>query len=146
MSNKYFDRYAVITTKDKKKINIKKSRFYIGGNKKYYGKKYIIVPDTEGYKDKVHFIDEIYSFDNNILRFLSSTYKKPVIINTIEHSKDNSEEIPITVIQDYEESETEILSVSDIIDFESDLAVMDHKKIVSKDELKDKKGFLLLKK
>lgn len=147
---KYFDKYAKITTKDNRKFNIKKLRIYIGGKKKYYGKKYIVIPDTKGFQDKVSFIDEIYSLDNNILRYLSSTYTKPIIINTIEHSIDNSEEKPITVIYDYEDASTEILSLSDIVDFESDLAVMNHKKIIPRDQLKEKKfkekrGFILLK-
>lgn len=145
MSNKFFDKYAVITTKDNKKINIKKLRIYVGGKKKYYGKKYIIFPDSEGYQDQVHFVDEVYSLDNNILRFLSDTLEKPMIINTIEHSIDNSEEKPITVIQDYEDSKTEILSIPDITRFESDLIVMENEKIISKDK-ENKKGFLLLRK
>ncbi len=147
MKNKYFDKYAIITTKDNKKYNIKKIRFYIAGKKHYYGKKYVIFPDKEEFHEEVHLLNEIYSFDNSIIRYLSDTFKNPVILNTIEHTNNNSEEKPITVIQEYEENKTEILSIPEIVKFESDLMVIEHNKIKLKDKEKEKerkKGIKML--
>lgn len=142
MSNKYFDKYAQITTKDNKKYRIVKRRLYIANGKNYYGKKYIIIPETEGYKD-MHLVNEIYSFDDNVLRILSDTYHSPKTLNTIEHSNDNSEDKPITVITDFDSNETEILSVTDIKKFESDKMIFDDKKYtLKKDEMKPKFNIL----
>ena len=141
MANKYFDKYAQITTADNKKYKIVKRRLYIANGKNYYGKKYIIIPEVDSYSD-MHLIDEIYSFDDNVLRFLSNTYHNPTILNTIEHSADNSEDKPITVITDYNEQETEILSVPNIKKFESDKMIIDNKKYVKKDQMQPKFNIL----
>ena len=143
MGNNLFDKYAEITTNDNKTYKIVKRRLYIAKGKNYYGKKYIMIPESNNQED-MHFVDEVYSFDDNVLRFLSDTYHKPTILNTIEHSIDKSIDKPITIITDFDSEETEILSIGNIRKFESDKLYIDNKKTIKKDEMKPK--FNILKK
>ncbi len=148
--NKYFDKFATITTKDNKIFNIRKMRIYIGGKINYYGKQYIITPEIEGKEQDFKIINDIYSFDNDRLRFLSDSFKKPIVFDTIEHSVDNSIEKPIRVIQEYDESLTQIDSISNIVKIESDLIIYENDKIINKTEQKQKRNLfnkgLILKK
>lgn len=148
--NKYFDKFATITTKDNKIFNIRKMRIYIGGKINYYGKQYIITPEIEGKEQDFKIINDVYSFDNDRLRFLSDSFKNPIVFDTIEHSVDNSIEKPIRVIQEYDESLTQIDSISNIVKIESDLIIYENDKIVNKTEQKQKRNLfnkgLILKK
>ena len=125
MSNKLFNEYAIITTKDKKIYNIQKERIYIGGKTNYYGKLYVITSNNN-VDNKLHIIDEVYSFDNSRLRFLCDIYNSPKKFNTIEHAQNNSVENKITVVESYDTKTNEICSIgniesihSDLIDYES---------------------------
>lgn len=120
MANKLFNEYAVITTKDKKTYNIQKERIFIGGKTNYYGKLYIITSDSDT-ENKLHIVNEVYSFDNNRLRFLSDIYSSPKKFKTIEHSQDHSIENKITVIETYDTKTNEICSIGNIQSFHSDL-------------------------
>ena len=139
--NKYFNKYARITTNDNKIFNIRKIRMYVGGNIHYYGKQYVITPENSTDED-TRIIDEIYSLDGKRFRFLSDTIKKPVILDTIEHSPDNTEDRPIRVITEYEDAKTEIISIPDINKFESDLCIYENDKFYDKSnsDEKDKKS------
>ena len=139
--NKYFDKFAHITTNDDKTYRIVKRRLYIANGKNYYGKKYIIVPEQNENED-IHFVDDVYSLDDNVLRFLSDTYHNPSILHTIEHSNNNSIDNPITIITDFDSEETEILSVDNIKKFESDKIIIENKKYVKKDDMKPKFNIL----
>lgn len=119
MKKQLFDEYATFTTKDNRTYNIQKERIYIGGKSDYYGKLYIITSDDKS-KD-MHVIDEIYSFDNNRLRFLEDIYSNTDKFKTIEHSQNNSIDRPITVVRDYETRVRELNSIGDIKEFHSDL-------------------------
>lgn len=132
-NNKYLKNYARITTSDNKVFTIKKIRIYIGGKINYYGKQYVIKPENSENND-LKILDEIYSLDEkeHRFRFLSDTISNPVIFDTIEHSADNSEEKPIRVIEDYENFKTEIISIPNVVTFESDTCIYNKGKLIDK--------------
>ena len=122
MNNKYikFKKRATITTNIDEKYLLEKNRFFImphRGIKKYkhkYGNACTITkldPITGEFNSKdVSFITEVYSFDDNRLRFLMDTYKDAKKFDTELH--DNGKELPITVIEDSEGKYQTIESIS----------------------------------
>ena len=118
---KLFKKKATITTSNNETYNIKAGRYFImpkygkRRHKHVYGNKY-----TESLKpNDISFIGEIFSFDDNRLRFLKETYKDTKIFDTEEH--DNGIERPITVIEAYDDMSKQISSIGNIVRFESDI-------------------------
>ena len=126
---KLFKKKATITTSNNETYNIKAGRYFImpkygkRRHKHVYGNKYVITkvePETESLKpNDISFIGEIFSFDDNRLRFLKETYKDTKIFDTEEH--DNGIESPITVIEAYDDMSKQISSIGNIVRFESDI-------------------------
>lgn len=66
----------------------------------------------------VSVISEIYSFDDNRLRFLMDTYKGTKTYDTEMH--DNGKELPITVVEKYD-SKIQTIESLEVLKFESDI-------------------------
>ena len=66
----------------------------------------------------VSVISEIYSFDDNRLRFLMDSYKNVKTYDTEMH--DDGKELPITVVEKYDEKKQSIESLN-VIRFDSDI-------------------------
>ena len=131
-----FKRKATITTSNNDKYKIESSRYFIMPmykNKHRIRHKYgnaftitkVLPPEEETLKpNDISFIGEIYSFDDNRLRFLQDTYKDATAFDTEMH--DNGKELPITVIEKYDQKVQTIESIGDIVKFESDIDSMSY--------------------
>ena len=126
---KLFNKTATITTSNNDKYVIESGRYFImpkrKNNRRYkhrYGNACTITKvDSEETltPNNISFIGEIYSFENNRLRFLENTYKNAKSYDTELH--DNGKELPITVIETYDEKTQSIASIGDIVKFDSDI-------------------------
>ena len=128
---KYFKRSATITTSNNDTYKIETRRYFVMpkyGKKRIkhkYGNACTITKlDKNNNSDvltpnDISFIGEIYSFENNRLRFLQDTYKGVKAYDTELH--DNGKELPITVIETYDSKTQCITSIGDIIEFKSDI-------------------------
>ena len=134
--NKLFKKSATITTSDNGKYQIESSRVFIMPKyrknyriKHKYGNEFTIKKVSENGEPLVtkdiSFIGEIYSFDNDRLRFLMDTYKDATVIDTELH--DNGKELPITVIENYSDKTQCIASIGNIIKFDSDIEEQSYK-------------------
>ena len=133
--NKLFNKTATITTSNNDKYEIKSSRYFImpkRGKKRYkhrYGNACTITklnPNEETLKvNDISFIGEIYSFENNRIRFLEDKYIGVNSFDTEMH--DNGKELPITVIETYDDKKQTISSIGDIIEFKSDIPEQSYK-------------------
>ena len=122
-----FKKQATITTPDGCYV-LERKRYFImphRGVRKYkhkYGNICTISKLDENnnklHLDNVGVISEIYSFDDNRLRFLMDTYKGIKSYDTEMH--DNGKELPITVVEKYDEKKQSIESL-DVIKFDSDI-------------------------
>ncbi|MBR4830671.1 MAG: hypothetical protein IKZ96_02775 [Bacilli bacterium] len=122
-----FKKQATITTPDGCYV-LERSRFFImphRGRKRYkhrFGNICTIskLDDTKSkiLLDDINVVSEIYSFDDNRLRFLMDTYKDAKVFDTEMH--DNGKELPITVIEKYDDKKQSIRSL-DVLKFESDM-------------------------
>ena len=122
-----FKKMATITTSDGCYV-LERSRFFImphRGRKRYKHKfgNLCTISKLDKDKNKLHvddvsIISEIYSFDDNRLRFLMDTYKDAKVFDTEMH--DNGKELPITVIEKYDDKKQSIRSL-DVLKFESDI-------------------------
>ncbi len=128
--NKLFRKSATITTSNNDKYVIESGRYFIMPKrsknrriKHKYGNAYTITKvestDETLKPNDISFIGEIYSFENNRLRFLENTYKDVHAFDTELH--DNGKELPITVIETYGDRTQTISSIGDIIKFDSDI-------------------------
>ena len=133
--NKLFNKKATITTSNNDKYQIESSRFFIMPKykrnrriKHKYGNEFTITKLVDGeplVTNDISFIGEIYSFDNNRLRFLMDTYKDATMFDTELH--DNGKELPITVVEDYSDKTQCIASIGNIIKFDSDIEEQSYK-------------------
>lgn len=152
--NKLFKKSATITTSNNDTYKIESGRYFIMpkfGKKRIkhqYGNACKITridknQDEVLSPNDVSFIGEIFSFENNRLRFLQSTYTDVKAFDTELH--DNGKELPITVIETYGDKTSRISSIGDIVKFESDIKeqsyVIDIKvlKLLMKEKSKHKK-------
>lgn len=136
--DKLFNKSATITTSNNDKYEIKSGRYFIMPKrnknrriKHKYGNIYTISKvnqneseDTLKVND-ISTIGEIYSFENNRIRFLKNTYKNVHAFDTEMH--DNGKELPITVIETYDDKTQCIASIGDIIEFKSDIEEQSYK-------------------
>ena len=126
---KLFNKKATIITSNNDKYLLERSRFFIMPRK---GRKRIrhkfgnvctinrLDEDNNKLEVKdVSIISEIYSFENNRLRFLIDTYKGANVYSTEMH--DNGKELPITVVESYDDKIQYISSIGDIVRVESDI-------------------------
>ena len=135
--DKLFNKTATITTSNNDTYKIESGRYFIMpkyGKRRYrhrYGNAFTITKldnNKEGElltPNDISFIGEIYSFENNRLRFLQDTYKDVKAFDTELH--DNGKELPITVIEGYDEKTQCISSIGDIIEFKSDIEEQSYK-------------------
>ena len=130
MNNNFvkFKKRATITTANNDRFLLERNRFFImphRGIKNYKHKYGNICTITKLDHDNnvlrpndVSFITDIFSFDDNRLRFLVETYKGATMFDTEMH--DNGKELPITVIEKYDDKKQTIGSLS-IKDIKTDL-------------------------
>lgn len=130
--NRYFDNYLDITKKDGKKIHIERKNVYINDFSQFDGFVNIIKKGSN-----VVILREIYSFDDKRLRYSYDEYINPKVFNTYEIG-DNGVEIPITVIETYDEKINKIGSIGNILKINPD-------KLNNKEENKKPKILKLFK-
>lgn len=124
---KLFDKYLIITTSKEDKFNIKKENIYINdSSESYYGQRYIVTSDKLNNKN-LYVLRNIYSLEDNRLRYSYDKYINVKIVNTIEKMEDNSEE-KLLVVETYEKKETLIGSIGNIRRIDSDKLPAEEKK------------------
>lgn len=115
---KLFDKYLNITTSNETKYNINKKEIYINDSSSSYGQKYIVTSDKLN-KKNLYILKEIYSFEDNRLRYSYELYTNVKLVNTVEKMTDNSEK-NITVIEKYDDKKVLIGSIGNIRRIDSD--------------------------
>lgn len=115
---KLFDKYLDITTSNETKYNIKKKDLYINDSSSLYGQKYIVTSDKLN-KKNLYILKEIYSFEDNRLRYCYELYTNVKLVNTIEKMPDNTEK-SITVVERYDDKKVLIGSIGNIKRIDSD--------------------------
>ena len=134
MDKKLFNKKLQIITEDNKEYIIEKKNIFIHGSLTDYSTADIMKKDKN-----VYIIKEIYSFDDNRMRFSYIEYENAKVFETIE--KEDGEEVPVMVIENYDNEKTFVGSIGNIIELSSDLNIKEH------DKHKDKPKILkLLKK
>lgn len=135
--NKLFNKSATIITSNNDKYVIESGRYFImpkrknnHRNKHKYGNACTITkvePETNELliPNDISFILETYSLEDNRLRFLEETFKNTKSFDTEEHN--NGKELPITVVEGYEDKVKSITSIGDIVVFESDIPEKSYK-------------------
>lgn len=113
-----FDKYLYVTTTNEEKYKIEKKKIYINGSSSFYGKKYIVTSDKLNNKN-LYILKNIYSLEDNRLRFCYEEYPNAKLVNTIEKYDDNSEK-RILVIEKYDDKKTLIGSIGNIKRIDSD--------------------------
>lgn len=124
-----FNEYLDVTTSDNKVFHINKKQIYINDSSSYYGKKYIVTSDEFNRKN-LYILNEIYSLEDNRLRYLYTRYTDVKLVNTIEINS-NGNEIPIMVLESYDKKNDGISSIGNIKRIDSDkIDEMNKKKIL----------------
>lgn len=124
---KLFDKYLIITTSKEDKFNIKKENIYINdSSESYYGQRYVVTSDKLNNKN-LYILRNIYSLEDNRLRYSYDKYSNVKIVNTIEKMEDNSEK-KLLVVETYEKKETLIGSIGNIRRIDSDKLQKEEKK------------------
>lgn len=121
--NKYFDNYLDITTKDGKTIHIEKKNVYINDSSQISGNINIIRRKN----NNIIVLKEVYSYEDKRLRYSYDEYTNPKVFDTYEINE-SGEEIPITVIETYNEKQTKIGSIGNIRKVDSDKEFVINKK------------------
>lgn len=121
--NKYFDNYLDITTKDGKTIHIEKKNVYINDSSQTSGNINIIRRKN----NNIVVLKEVYSYEDKRLRYSYDEYTNPKVFDTYEINE-SGEEIPITVIETYNEKQTKIGSIGNIRKVDSDKEFVTNKK------------------
>lgn len=117
--SKLFDKYLEITANRTDKIRVEKKKIYINDSSEYYGERYIVTSDKFN-KRNLYILREIYSLDNNRLRYLYERYNDVKLVETIETKEDGFEE-KITVVEYYKEKKSLIGSIGNIKKIDSDI-------------------------
>lgn len=121
--NRYFDNYLDITTKDGKTIHIEKKNVYINDSSQTSGNINIIRRKN----NNIVVLKEVYSYEDKRLRYSYDEYTNPKVFDTYEINE-SGEEIPITVIETYNEKQTKIGSIGNIRKVDSDKEFVTNKK------------------
>lgn len=121
--NKYFDNYLDITTKDGKTIHIEKKNVYINDSSQISGNINIIRRKN----NNIIVLKEVYSYEDKRLRYSYNEYTDPKVFDTYEINE-SGEEVPITVIETYNEKQTKIGSIGNIRKVNSDKEFVTNKK------------------
>lgn len=129
---KLFDEYLDIKTTNEAKYSIQKKDIYINDSSSFYGQRYIVTSDKLNNKN-LYVLKEIYSFEDNRLRYSCERYTNVKIVNTIEKTPDNTEK-PILVVEKYDDKQILINSIGNIKRIDSDkLDEMNEKRKQKKD-------------
>lgn len=123
--NKLFDKTLDITTKNDKKFHIENRRLYIHDFSFNQDKANIII---EG--NNIYVIREVYSYDNDRIRYLYDVYEDIKSYETYEKSDDGSKEIPTYVVESYKRKSTCIGSIGNIVKIDSDKALRPNNRVV----------------
>lgn len=133
-NNKLLEKYANITTFDGKKYKIRTKNYYI--SKSNFGE-VLVVKAKDSTNKNLYILKEVYSLDDNRLRFLCDIYKNVNTFSTIEKNI-NGDEKNIIVLNDYQDYKERIMSIGNIKSIKTDLINIEEK---SKFKLlKKKKG------
>lgn len=122
-NNKLLNKYANITTFDGKKYKIRPKNFYISNNN--FGE-VLVVKAKDSSNKNLYILKEVYSLDNNRLRFLCDIYKDVNTFSTIEKNI-NGEEKRIIVLNDYQDYKERIMSIGNIKSMKTDLINIEEK-------------------
>lgn len=117
--SKLFNKYLTITTNDNTKIRLEKKYIYFNDSSEYCGQRYIVTSDKFN-KKNLYVLREIYSLENNRLRYLYEKYSDVTLVDTIEKQNDGSEK-NITVVECYSEKKSLIGSIGNITRIDSDI-------------------------
>ena len=114
-----YDKYLFITTTNGSKYKIEKKNIYINDSSSFYGDRYILKSDKDN-KD-LYILHEIYSLEDNRLRFCYEVYKNVKLVTTIEKDEDNNER-NILVVETYDNNSKQVLigSIGNIARIDSD--------------------------
>ena len=112
--NKLFDKYLDITTKDDKTYRIEHKNVLICDANTLYGKINVLEMNNN-----IYIIKEVYSLENNILRYSYIEYNSPKYYTSIE-KHDDGNETPIFVIESFKSKKTHIGSINNIKNINSD--------------------------
>lgn len=122
MKRKLFNKTLNITTKENKKYTIENKNVFIHGSLENYTNADIMQKDNN-----IYIIKEIYSYEDDRIRFSYIEYVNAKAYNTIE--KDDEREIPVMVIENYDRVNTFIDSIGNITELTSDLEQEKHKEL-----------------
>ncbi len=112
--DKIFDKNLDITTKEGKTYHIEKKETYIHGYSSFIGEAKVMLKDNN-----LYVLKEVYSYDNNRLRYSYNKYENVKAFNSYEKCIDGTEK-PILVIENYEKMNTYIGSIGNITKINSD--------------------------
>ena len=122
MSDKLFNDYLIISTSDEKKYEIKKKKVFIHNSSLEYKIADIMIKDGN-----IYIIKEIYSYEDNRIRFSYDQYTDVKAFDTIEIEE--GKEVPIMVIEKYGHVKTFVGSIGNIKSLSSDLIDNTSKKV-----------------
>lgn len=122
MKRKLFNKTLNITTKENKKYTIENKNVFIHGSLENYTNADIMQKDNN-----IYIIKEIYSYEDDRIRFSYTEFVNAKAYNTIE--KDDEREIPVMVIENYDRVNTFIDSIGNITELTSDLEQEKHKEL-----------------
>lgn len=91
---KLFDKYLSITTTDDEVYKFEKKNIQFVAPSLYYGERYVITSDNTSDKlnnKNLYILRDIYSLEDNRLRFCFEEYINVKLVNSIEKKEDNSE-------------------------------------------------------
>lgn len=131
---KLFDKYLSITTTDDEVYKIEKKNIQFIAPSLYYGEKYVITSDKINSKN-LYILKEIYSLEDNRLRFCLEKYINVKLVNSIEKKEDNSE-ASILVVKECDDMKVLNDSIGNIKRIDSDkLEEMNNAKKRKKDSI-----------
>lgn len=122
MKRKLFNKTLNITTKENKKYTIENKNVFIHGSLENYTNADIMQKDNN-----IYIIKEIYSYEDDRIRFSYTEFVNAKAYNTIE--KNDEKEIPVMVIENYDRVNTFIDSIGNITELTSDIEQEKHKEL-----------------
>ncbi|MBP3635155.1 MAG: hypothetical protein J6J17_01670 [Bacilli bacterium] len=126
---KLFDKTLTITTEENKKYTIERKNIFIHG----YSSEYSIA-DIMKKDNNIYLINEIYSYEDNRIRFSYIKYKNAKSFDTIEKTA-TGEEVPVMVIERYDTEKNFIGSIGNIVELVTDLPRKEHNKLKDKQKI-----------